>query len=211
MEYGQMQQSNAALTLRSWWEKSAANDECASGKLFPGQYFDQETGLHYNYFRDYDSSTGRYVESDPIGQLGGVNTYLYVYNLVLRGYDLKGLRLIGECDAVDAAINQQYNDKRKAIEDRLNSDKSATNVKREKGIEGCIRDNEQCKILKSYQCLPEEDCDTFSFQDCLDNLYEELDKDSNRYLDRYQNALTKLNDNFPHHGPGNTTSCPPIP
>src|SRR3546814_9028105 len=34
---------------------------------FPGQYFDEETRLHYNYFRDYEPQTGRYIESDPIG------------------------------------------------------------------------------------------------------------------------------------------------
>jgi len=43
---------------------------------FLGQYFDRETNTHYNYFRDYDPATGRYVQSDPIGQLGGLNLYL---------------------------------------------------------------------------------------------------------------------------------------
>jgi RHS repeat-associated protein len=38
---------------------------------FPGQYYDVETGTHYNYFRDYEPQTGRYIESDPIGILGG--------------------------------------------------------------------------------------------------------------------------------------------
>jgi len=37
---------------------------------FPGQYFDQETGLHQNYFRDYDPKTGRYIQADPIGIRG---------------------------------------------------------------------------------------------------------------------------------------------
>lgn len=59
---------------------------------FPGQYEDGETGLHYNYFRDYDSSLGRYVESDPIGLVGGVNTYSYVYSSPILYQDFYGLQ-----------------------------------------------------------------------------------------------------------------------
>ena len=44
----------------------------------PGKYFDSETWLHYNYFRDYDPAIGRYVQSDPLGIDAELNTYSYV-------------------------------------------------------------------------------------------------------------------------------------
>ena len=58
---------------------------------FPGQYYDQESGLHYNYFRDYEATAGRYSASDPVGLWGGASSYSYAYNSPLNWFDSRGL------------------------------------------------------------------------------------------------------------------------
>jgi RHS repeat-associated protein len=68
---------------------------------FPGQYYDQETGLNYNYFRYYNPATGRYVTPDPIGLTGGINLWTYTRNNPVNFIDPLGLQ--------DAAASVFYN------------------------------------------------------------------------------------------------------
>jgi RHS repeat-associated protein len=58
---------------------------------FPGQYADSESLLNYNLMRDYDPTLGRYIESDPIGLVGGISLYGYAGQNPVRGMDPLGL------------------------------------------------------------------------------------------------------------------------
>jgi RHS repeat-associated protein len=59
---------------------------------FPGQYYDTETGLHYNYYRTYNPGIGRYITPDPIGLEGGINLFTYVRSNPVTFADPLGLR-----------------------------------------------------------------------------------------------------------------------
>ena len=68
----------------------------------PGQYFDDETGLHYNLFRYYAPECGRFVSQDPIGLRGGLNLYQYAPNPI-RWIDPLGLAILEHQSNFDAA------------------------------------------------------------------------------------------------------------
>jgi len=75
----------------------------ANNLRFPGQYFDTENGITHNYFRDYESGIGRYVESDPAGLYGGSSTFSYANNRPTRFIDRRGLS--AECYSLQIEKN----------------------------------------------------------------------------------------------------------
>jgi RHS repeat-associated protein len=98
--------TNAAATVVWHWEGAAfgntAPQEDPDGDgvkttfnlRFPGQYYDVETGFFYNWHRYYSPGLGRYITSDPIGRLGGLNTYSYALNNPLQRIDSDGLQTL---------------------------------------------------------------------------------------------------------------------
>jgi RHS repeat-associated protein len=72
-----------------------ASSTVTNNLRFPGQYFDEETGLHYNFHRYYESTAGRYIIVDPLGMFGNTNLYLYSGANPINYMDHLGLKTCG--------------------------------------------------------------------------------------------------------------------
>jgi RHS repeat-associated protein len=79
----------AAANAATWHDEQPDRSELQPLR-FQGQYFDVETGLHYNRFRYYDPGAGRFVSQDPIGLAGGDNEYCFVVDPI-SWFDASGL------------------------------------------------------------------------------------------------------------------------
>jgi RHS repeat-associated protein len=91
--------SSGAEVWSAVWEPFGAlyslNGSVNLDARFPGQWYQLETGLHYNWHRHYDPTLGRYTQADPVGMPDGPNRFSYVRNNPLRFTDPFGLRLKG--------------------------------------------------------------------------------------------------------------------
>ena len=96
-------------------EEEKANPSIHQPFRLQNQYADEETGLHYNFFRYYDAHCGRFTQQDPIGLFGGSNFYMLAFNIScwLDPLGLKG-KSKRSCEEIEQDIDRLINrDKRK--------------------------------------------------------------------------------------------------
>ena len=79
------------VTYTPWGAPHALTGAQTLNTRFPGQWFQLESGLHYNWHRHYDPSLGRYTQPDPLGFVDGPSVYAYAGNSPLRYVDRLGL------------------------------------------------------------------------------------------------------------------------
>lgn len=117
--------------------------------------------LHYNYFRDYDPTTGRYVQSDPIGLAGGINPYVYVDNATTMKTDPKGL--FGWPNVHGQWCGPRWTGGFKKPWDQLTADERQKVKPPEDALDACCEVHDKCHA----DCRAKYPCDMEQQQRCL--------------------------------------------
>jgi len=178
---------------------AAANDDSDGDGVstvvnlrFPGQYYDEETRLHYNYFRYYDSATGRYITSDPIGIWGGLNTYAYVDANPLISSDAMGLRGFGGSGGFFREFSEEYlnSQAQNQAEENVRNSADARINQIEDQLER-LRDSrrlaEDRRLACDRICMRERENNAcFDFQSCWDRCWSDYINDWTESTNREQ-------------------------
>ncbi|NOU06560.1 MAG: RHS repeat-associated core domain-containing protein [Hyphomicrobiaceae bacterium] len=97
-----------AATWQAWGGSYSITGPQANDSRFPGQWFQLESGLHYNWHRHYDPSIGRYTQPDPLGFVDGPSVHGYVGGLPQGYVDPDGLFIRKICSILSALCNFQF-------------------------------------------------------------------------------------------------------
>jgi RHS repeat-associated protein len=170
-----------AADYKPFGEATVTTATIENNLRFPGQYFDQETNLHYNYFRDYDPSTGRYVESDPIGLDGGINTYNYAASSPLNNFDADGRKPLSGMVCGIAALGYGGYASYQRISDGARAAQLQTTI---------IKLNNELLNLELDQLNPDK-CLPDAFKKHLEQLIQQALSDAQAEFDNLSEKLKK--------------------
>jgi RHS repeat-associated protein len=144
--------------LKPFGEISVEVEAITNHRRFPGQQFDIDSRLYYNYFRDYDPRTGRYVQSDPIGLRGGSSTYAYVEGNPVNYADPRGLvKLYGNW------CGPNWSGGFKKSYDQMDSVERVVALAPNDKLDSCCRDHD----ITYAQCRVDYPCDKKSRSKCM--------------------------------------------
>ena len=197
------------------------NDTVTNNLRFPGQFYDAESGLYYNFHRYYDPETGRYITADPIGLRGGINLYSYVQNnpvnwidpegrsWITYGIGTIGIGVISADDATGIGISDDWlipiiagwmlsnaasdRDLQKEIEQEANRReyKNICNEPPPPGLSGC--ELAKWKLNRAKRCKAAREENTRRWWGGEDNRHDpQLHADNDRAIEKAQALVDRL-------------------